>query len=55
MHIRVDMCTLVTKDSVRRLLEVRSESNLVRHGARGEKQRRLLAGQLGYVSLEGRC
>lgn len=53
INVRVDVRTLVTKDSVRGLLKMCPEGDLVRHGARGQEERRVFAGQLGHVCLEG--
>ena len=49
----IDMSASIGDDRVRRLLEVRPQSDLVGHRSRGEEETSLLPGNLGDVTLEG--
>ena len=51
--VRVNVRAVVAEDGVRGLLEVGAEGDLVGHGAGGEEEGGLLAGELCHVGLEG--
>lgn len=47
-----NVCAMVTKHGVRRLLEMCPQRNLIGHGAGGDEEGSLFARYFGHVSLE---